>query len=65
MCGCLWAKVEAGGFIVYGAKMIVMRVLFEVVSAIYRGNGFAARGTAVLVRSALTRRIFLSGGMWM
>ena len=46
-------------------QMMERPIFFEVVLCGYRGNGCASRGPAVLVRSALMRRIFCRNGMWM
>ena len=46
-------------------QLIEMPVFFEVGLCLYRGNGCAAREPAGFVQSALTRRIFLSYGMWL
>ena len=43
-------------------QMSEMPIFFEVDLCLNRGNGCAARGPAVLVRSALTSRIFLLDG---
>ena len=49
----------------YIVQMMERPVFLEVLLCIYRDNGCAARGPAEFFPSALTRRIFMSDGMWM